>query len=167
MLKINDHYKVTADSYSYALQEQRTTQKGEESWIPVGYYPTIIGALKRLRGLNHKKLLSTDEVILIGDLITSLEAVDQTFLSEIKAIEDQIKEEPPFDRGVKESEPEEETESVTKPKRKSKKDKTEELLSCFTPSEDNPLLCTGKSHPQMFAENDCIHCDSYGCPEIV
>lgn len=50
MLKINEHYRVIADSYSYALQEKRVTQKGEDSWNPVGYYPTIIGALKESSG---------------------------------------------------------------------------------------------------------------------
>ena len=175
MLKINEHYRVMADSYSYALQEKRVTQKGEDSWNPVGYYPTIIGALKKVREINRKSLLSADEVLLIGDLITQLEAIDEAFLKEIQAIEDKIKEEVAL-KQAQEAETEETTEAkvevvatepTAKTKRKPRKQKIKELPSCFVEDEKDSSKCIGEPNPTMFAESDCIHCDSYGCPEIV
>ena len=170
MLKINEHYRVMADSYSYALQEKRVTQKGEDSWNPVGYYPTIIGALKKVREINRKSLLSADEVLLIGDLITQLEAIDEAFLKEIQAIEDKIKEEVAAKK-AQETETEETaevvaTEPTAKTKRKPRKQKIKELPSCFVEDDKDSSKCIGESNPQIFAESDCIHCDYYGCPEI-
>jgi len=171
MLKINEHYRVMADSYSYALQEKRMTQKNEDSWNPVGYYPTIIGALKKVREINRKSLLSADEVLLIGDLITKLEAIDEAFLKEIQAIEDKIKEEVAVKKAQEaETETEAEviaTEPTAKTKRKPRKQKIKELPSCFVEDEKDSSKCIGEPNPTMFAESDCIHCDSYGCPEIV
>jgi len=170
MLKINEHYRVTADSYSYALQEKRVTQKGEDSWNPVGYYPAIIGALKKVREINRKNLLSADEVLLIGDLITQLEAIDEAFLKEIQAIEDKIKEEVAVKQVQKTTEAKVKvvaTEPTAKTKRKPRKQKIKELPSCFVEDEKDSSKCIGEPNPQIFAESDCIHCDYYGCPEIV
>ncbi len=32
---------------------------------------------------------------------------------------------------------------------------------CYKPNNDPYPLCCGASHPQEFAENDCIHCCLY------
>lgn len=175
MLKINENYRVIADSYSYALQEKKVSQKGEETWNPVGYYPTVTGPLKKLREINRKNLLSAAEVLLITDLIAQLEAIDEAFLKEIQAIEDKIKEEVAAKK-AQETETEETaevkvevvaTEPTAKTKRKPRKQKIKELPSCFVEDEKDSSKCIGEPNPTMFAESDCVYCDFYGCPEIV
>lgn len=42
-----------------------------------------------------------------------------------------------------------------------KNDYRVEKPKCYTPNTDPYPLCKGASHPQEFAENDCIHCCLY------
>jgi hypothetical protein len=38
---------------------------------------------------------------------------------------------------------------------------------CYTSNNENYPLCTGAKHPQVFAENDCIHCNLYENTELL
>ena len=139
MLKINENYRVIADSYSYALQEKKVSQKGEETWNPVGYYPTVTGPLKKLREINRKNLLSAAEVLLITDLITSLEAMDEAFMTEIKAIEAQIVQEALIKPSkLIEAIPEEIASEPKTKKKKQKDEPTEEEMIEALESEPKP-----------------------------
>ena len=45
--------------------------------------------------------------------------------------------------------------------KKSVKGKDASKPECYRPNNDPYPLCCGASHPQEFAENDCIHCCWY------
>lgn len=38
---------------------------------------------------------------------------------------------------------------------------------CYTPNNESYPRCTGAKQPQLFAENDCIHCNLYENTELL
>ena len=81
MIQINDKYFIDANSNNYILKEKIVTENedGEktENLSPVGYYPTVTGALQGLLKKEFRKYVGKKTTNSITEAIKEFERLEK------------------------------------------------------------------------------------------
>lgn len=76
-IKIDENYQLTSDPYNYILQERKEVldgdNKGQAYFKVIGYYSTLISALKAYKELQ----IRTSKVTTVDELFNLIKKLDE------------------------------------------------------------------------------------------
>ena len=92
MIKIDDEYRITADTYCYTLEKVGTVEDvnsknyGKEKSEPYGYYPTIAMCFSGYIKAKTRKYISDNTYNTIADLVKYIEDLEKFIKDKFKNI---------------------------------------------------------------------------------